>query len=292
MSEIKLIPLCRKTFIKCILIPLLLIMPTSCEQEIVEPVIEETEKFSIAELIQEKSYWEGSQSEFDSSFTTNEEGNIKSKEPESSFSGYIKIRARNGTITSMKSYTNGYPDGDFFEWYENGKLKLKSQFKMGEKHGYFYIWTTKGDIYSQRYFQNDLEDFGRFENEGASVSGKSLASLELAEWQGTGSEFYTKFAGDPNRGGTLHIRETEELYTGTITALDDKGNKEAVLRYLNGKYNGRISKWNLAGTLWNEAEYSRGELVQITLKEGELFNPNQIIDLSEDSTKVSQLFEE
>jgi antitoxin component YwqK of YwqJK toxin-antitoxin module len=74
--------------------------------------------------------------------------------------------------------------------------------------------------------------------------------------------------------------------------LDDKGNKEAVLRYLNGKYNGRISKWNLAGTLWHEAEYSRGELVQITLKEGELFNPNQIIDLSEDSTKVSQLFEE
>ena len=33
--------------------------------------------------------------------------------------------------------------------------------------------TKKGEVYSQRYFQNDLEDFGRFENEGAAESGKS-----------------------------------------------------------------------------------------------------------------------
>ena len=56
----------------------------------------------------------------------------------------------------MKSFSGGYPDGDFFEWYENGKLKTKSQYKMGERHGYFYIWTQKGDVYSQRYFQNDF----------------------------------------------------------------------------------------------------------------------------------------
>ena len=85
-----------------------------------------------------------------------EKQNIKLKENDSAFSGYIKIRARNGTITAMKSFDGGYPDGDFFEWYENGKLKTKSQYKMGEKHGYFYIWTKKGDVYSQRYFQNDL----------------------------------------------------------------------------------------------------------------------------------------
>ena len=263
-----------------------------CEQEdVVEEVVEE-EQFAISDLIQQKSYWEGSNNEFEETFILNDEGNIKLKENDSAFSGYIKIKARNGTITAMKSYTGGYPDGDFFEWYENGKLKIKSQYKMGEKHGYFYIWTQKGDVYSQRYFQNDLEDFGRFENEGAAASGKSLASLELEEWEGTGSEFYIKFAGDPKRGGTLHIRETEELYTGVITALDDSGKKEAVLRYSNGKYDGRISKWNQDGDLWHEAEYSRGELVQITLKNGKPFNPNEIIDLSENPEKVSLLFEE
>ena len=280
-----------KTWLTLSLFPLLILV-IGCEQEIVVEEVEQEEQFAISDFIQQKSYWEGSSIEFEENFILDDEGNIKLKENDSAFSGYIKIRARNGTITAMKSFDGGYPDGDFFEWYENGKLKTKSQYKMGEKHGYFYIWTQKGDVYSQRYFQNDLEDFGRFENEGAAASGKSLASLELAEWEGTGSEFYIKFAGDPNRGGTLHIRETEELYSGIITALDDSGKKEAVLKYTNGKYDGRISKWNQDGDLWHEAEYSRGELVQITLKNGKPFNPNEIIDLSENPEKVSLLFEE
>ena len=271
---------------------LLLFFFVSCEPEIIVEEVEETNQLPIADLIQQKSYWEGSSTEFENSFQIDEEGNIKSKENDSSFSGYIKIRARNGTIISMKSYTSNLPDGDFFDWYDNGKLKFKAQYKMGEKHGYFYIWTKKGDVYSQKYFQNGMEDFGRFENEGASETGKSMASLELAEWEGNGLEFYTKFAGDPKRGGLLHIRETEELYTGIITALDDSGNKEAVLRYSNGKYEGRISKWDADGKLWHEAEYSRGDLVQITLKDGKPFDPNQIIDLSGDDTKVGLLFED
>ena len=267
----------------------------SCEEKTIVEQVQEQEQeqqFPINDLIQQKSYWEGSINEYEETFILDEEQNIKLKENDSSFSGYIKIRARNGTITAMKSYSEGFPDGDFYEWYESGRLKIKSQYKMGDKHGYFYIWTKNGDVYSQRYFQNDLEDFGRFDNEGASASGKSLASLELEEWEGTGSDFYVKFAGDPKRGGTLYIRETEELYTGVITALDDNGKKEAVLRFLNGKYEGRISKWNQDGTLWHEAEYSRGELVQITLKEGKLFNPNEIIDLSENPSSISLLFDE
>ena len=264
----------------------------SCEQEKIAVEVEEAEeRFPISELIQQKEYWEGSNAEFKNTFITDELGNIKLIENDLAFSGYIKIRALNGTITAVKSYTSGYPDGDFFEWYENGNLKLKSQFKMGEKHGYFYIWTKKGVVYSQRYFQNDLEDFGRFENEGASASGRSLASLELAEWEGNGADFYIKFAGDPNRGGTIHIRETEELYSGVITALDDDGQKEAVLRFKNGKYDGRISKWNEEGVLWHEAEYSRGDLVQVTLKDGKPFNANEIIDLSANPEDVGLLFE-
>ena len=264
-----------------------------CGQQVeIKEEEEAEERFSITDLIQSKSYWEGSNSEFEESFSLDEEGNIKLKENDSPFSGYIKIRARNGSITLVKSYSDGYPDGDFFEWYENGKLKLKSQYRMGERHGYFYIWTKKGEVYSQRYFQNDLEDFGRFDSEGAAESGKSLAALDLAEWEGTGAEIYKSFAGDPKRGGTRHIMETEELYTGVITALDDKGKKEAVLRFSNGKYDGRISKWDPDGNLWYEADFSRGDLVQVTLKDGEQFNANAIIDLSEDPSKVSLLFEE
>ena len=282
----------KNKFFIYLLFGILLHFFTSCEQETVQEEIVEVEQFAVSDLIQQKSYWEGSSTEFENAFQISEDEKIKSKENDSPYSGYIKIRARNGTIISMKSYTSGFPDGDFFEWYENGKLKQKSQYKMGEKHGYFYIWTKTGDVYSQKYFQDDMEDFGRFDNEGSSETGRSMASLELAEWEGKGSEFYAKFAGDPKRGGILYIRETEELYTGTITALDDQGNKEAVLRYKKGKYDGRISMWDPNGNLWEEAEYSLGELVQITLKKGKPFNPNEVIDVSDDPEKVSLLFED
>ena len=47
------------------------------------------------------------------------------------------------------------------------------------RHGYFYVWTKDGVVYSRKYFQEDLEDFGRFEDQGASESGKSMAAIEL-----------------------------------------------------------------------------------------------------------------
>ena len=57
------------------------------------------------------------------------------------------------------------------------------------------------------------------------------------------------------------------------------------------KNDGRISKWDENGNLNHEAEYSKGELVQITLKNGKPFDPNQIIDISEDPEMANLLFE-
>jgi len=265
----------------------------SCEQE--EPAnskqVEEPEGLPLSRLIQNEEFWEGSAMEFDEKFIMRDdlfyevEGNY-------SYSGIIKIRAGNGSLAALKSYSRGLPHGDFFNWHENGKLQSKSQFKNGMRHGYFYVWTKDGIVYSRKYFQDDFEDFGRFADQGASESGKSLAALELENWEGTGAQFYKKFAGDPRRGGTLHIRETEELYNGTITALDDKGRKEAVLRYKNGKYQGTISKWNEAEVLWEEAEFDRGKMVEFTIKNGKPFDASQIIDLSKDPAMVDLLFKQ
>ena len=111
------------------------------------------------------------------------------------YSGVIKVRARNGTVAALRGYVEGTPDGDFYEWHENGNLKSKEQYRDGVKHGYFFVWSTKGIVYSRRYFQNGLEDFSRFEDEGVIQSGASLASVELKEWEGSGAQFYQKFAG-------------------------------------------------------------------------------------------------
>ena len=103
-----------KTWLTLSLFPLLILV-IGCEQEIVVEEVEQEEQFAISDFIQQKSYWEGSSIEFEENFILDDEGNIKLKENDSAFSGYIKIRARNGTITAMKSFDGGYPDGDFFE---------------------------------------------------------------------------------------------------------------------------------------------------------------------------------
>jgi antitoxin component YwqK of YwqJK toxin-antitoxin module len=272
---------------------LFLCLALGCEQEEPESPkrVEEPEGLPLSTLIHNEEFWEGSAIEFGEKFVMKDdlfyeaEGNY-------TYSGVIKIRAVNGSLAALKSYSRGVPHGDFFKWHENGKLQSKSQFKNGMRHGYFYIWTKGGIVYSRNYFQEDLEDFGRFPDEGASESGKSLAAIELEKWEGTGAEFYHKFAGDPGRGGTLYIRETEELYNGTITALDDKGRKEARLRYSNGKYQGTISKWNVAEVLWEEAEFDRGEMVEFTIKNGKPFDAALIIDLSKDPSMVDLLFKQ
>ena len=132
-------------------------------------------------------------------------------------------------------------------------------------------------IYSRRYYQDGMEDFSRFEDEGVAQTGASLASVELKEWQGTGPEFYKKFAGDPKLDGRLWIRETEELYNGTITALDDQGRKEAVLRYKNGKYQGTISKWDEDGNLGKKENLTAGFWSLLPSKKVNLLTPTRLL---------------
>jgi len=272
-----------------ILVVIFILGFSSCEQPQVKPKLE---GYPLGKIIQEQSYWEGSSVEAAETFFIDDEQTFCLQETKRAYSGVVKIRARNGTVAAIRSYVNGLPDGDFYEWHENGNLKSKQQYKNGLKHGFFYIWTSKNVIYSRRYYKEGREDFSRFEDEGVAQTGASLASVELKEWEGTGTQFYQKFAGDPKRDGTVWIRETEELYTGTITALDDMGRKEARLNFSKGKYNGTISKWDEEGRLWEEGEFSRGTLVTFTVKEGKPFNPENIIDLSEDSSMTSMLFEE
>jgi len=90
----------------------------------------------------------------------------------------------------------------------------------------------------------------------------------------------------------LYIPSTEEPYNGTITALDDKGRNEAVLRFRNGKYHGTISKWNEEGMLWEEGEFDRGKLVQFSILDGKPFDGNRVIDItdSRDPELVKLLF--
>jgi antitoxin component YwqK of YwqJK toxin-antitoxin module len=263
---------------------------TSCESGQEELPDEAMQGIALQDMLGEEEYWEGNKLEYKELFFINQTDLFCKTDSNKTYSGIIKVRSRKGTIALLESYSSGLKNGDFFEYHDTGKLKSKRQYKQGMRHGYFFEWLNDGTIYSRKYFQDDLEDFGRFDDEGVSTTGKSMAALELATWKGEASDFYFKFAGDPKRGGIIHIRETEELYDGNVTALDNEGRKEAMLRYRKGKYHGTISKWDEKGNLWEEAEYDRGILVAFTIKNGKPFDPTQVIDVSEDPEMVNILF--
>ena len=45
--------------------------------------------------------------------------------------GKEKIYYENGQISSIKNYKNGVVDGEYIEYYLDGKLKLKGSYKNG-----------------------------------------------------------------------------------------------------------------------------------------------------------------
>tara|TARA_B100002019_G_C21176517_1_gene551414 strand:- start:217 stop:1044 length:828 start_codon:yes stop_codon:yes gene_type:complete len=266
-----------------------LVLIVGCDKviEIKDTEVVDEKPFTISELVGGGVFWEGSQSQFKDYFV--EDNTLRIKELDKNFTGTYKVRTRQGVSFSFGTYLNGLKHGDFYTWHDNGKLKSKRQYSYNMRHGYHYEWAHDGKIWSRKKYEDDLEVIGWFEDEGISEQNEDMASYELKDWNGTGKQFYIKFAGDPKEGGFLHIRETGKPYTGKITAFDDFGRKEAVMRFKNGKYEGVISHWDENGRLVDEKEYERGKLITYTIKNGKAFDPNQVITLTEDN--ISMLFE-
>jgi antitoxin component YwqK of YwqJK toxin-antitoxin module len=229
--------------------------------------------------LREGDFWDGFQSDFKSKFHTDDEECLIRTADGIAFNGEITTRIAAGALASRASYLAGRKDGDFFAWYASGALNSKTHFKEGIKEGIEIIWAEDGQELTRKHYIDGVEDINKLKDdeEEDEVWGQTAAAKALAEWTGKGNEFGETFAGDSSRDGTLFIRETEELYTGTITALDDSGKKEAELNFKEGKWDGAITKWDLEGNIWEKGEFTAGKLIGFEIKEGKPFDPNQII---------------
>jgi len=227
-------------------------------------------------------FWDGFVSEFNSAFHTDDDERLIRTEKDTPFTGELTKRIDAGALAARENYLSGQLHGDSFTWHESGVLKSKTHYQEGLKEGLEITWDAEGQELSRKHYIDGLEDITKSQDneEEDEVWGQSTAAKALAKWTGNGNEFGEKFAGDPSRNGTLFIRETEELYTGTITALDDSGKKEAELNFKEGKWDGIITKWDLEGNIWEKGEFTGGNLIGFEIKEGKPFDPNQIIESS------------
>jgi antitoxin component YwqK of YwqJK toxin-antitoxin module len=232
--------------------------------------------------LRDGDFWDGFQSDFKAKFHTDDEERLIRTENDTPFTGELTKRIDAGALAARENYLSGQLHGDSFAWHESGTLKSKTHYQEGLKNGLEIIWDAEGLELSRKHYIDGLEDITKSQEDEDEdeVWGQSAASKALAKWTGNGNEFGEKFAGDPSRDGTLFIRETEELYTGTITALDDSGKKEAELNFKEGKWDGAITKWDLEGNIWEKGEFTAGKLIGFEIKEGKPFDPNQIIESS------------
>ena len=228
--------------------------------------------------LNEGVFWDGFDNEFKAKFQTDDQQRLVRTDGTVAFTGVVTKRTTSGALASKARYLAGLMDGDSFAWHESGHLKSKTQYKAGLKEGLEIIWTEDGQEYSRKNYVDGVEDLSKDANKKETPFGQSPEALALANWKGTGTQFVEKFAGDPGRDGTVYIRKIEELYTGTITALDDAGRKEAELTFKNGLWHGMITKWDLEGKVWEKAEFSKGALIRFHIKSGKAFDPNQVIN--------------
>ena len=229
--------------------------------------------------LKEGDFWDGFETEFQTEFRLDEEKKLVKSEDGTTFSGEVIRRFSNGAISRKSNYQNCLLHGESFTWFETGSMKSRSNFKAGLKEGLELIWTEEGKEYSRKSYIDGIEDLSQENEEGEDTPfGQSTEALALVKWEGNGRQFGEKFAGDPGRGGTVYIRKTEELYSGTITALDDAGRKEAELNFKDGLWDGAITKWDLNGGILEKAQFEDGKLVRFEIKAGRTFDPNQIIN--------------
>jgi antitoxin component YwqK of YwqJK toxin-antitoxin module len=262
-----------------------LVIMVGCELEIrqVEEVVEES-PYTLSDYVMGGVLWEGSERQWKDYFV--EDITLKVKESDKNFTGVFKTRSFRGASLRFGNYLNGLKHGDFYTWHDNGRLKSKKQYSYNMRHGYHYEWAHDGKVWSRKKYEDGLEIIGWFEDEGISENEEDMSSYELRDWNGSASQFYLKFAGDPKEGGFIHIRETGKPYTGKVTAFDNQGKKEAVMRFKNGKYEGVVSYWDENGNLWDEKEYERGKLIAYTIKEGKRYDPTRVIEIQEGAEEI------
>lgn len=64
-----------------------------------------------------------------------------------------------GSVREQGTYLGKKLDGQWMEFFRNGKLKTQAYFENGQKEGTWYVWTEDGEhLYEVKYEDNTLID--------------------------------------------------------------------------------------------------------------------------------------
>ena len=161
-----------------------------------------------------------------------------------------------GTLDNPTNIHRGNKhNGVYEEWYNNGQLKVRQNYKEGKENGLYQSWYSNGQS-SMRctYKDGKLEgDYKRWWNNGELGS---RIEYENNKVNGVYEEWYGK---DRPMSHRTYVNDKQE---GVFEFWHQNGKIYIRENYKNGEREGLSEKWDLEGKLIERAIYVNGELVE------------------------------
>jgi len=139
-----------------------------------------------------------------------------------------------GNLISQVEYKDDKRDGTAYNYYKNGKPKLKVEYKEGKKHGSYSWFYENGNVYKEVEFKEGLKDgIERFYREDGSLKYETPYKEDRP---GTGFVEYG-VSGEPKAylsslEITINVRKGSGGVYSTFFGLTDYSNVKEVYYYL------------------------------------------------------------
>ncbi len=180
-----------------------------------------------------------------------------------------------GGIKCQYHMTGGSLNGEYKEWYKNGKLFLQEYFKDGKREGEHKTWHKNGELYCQEYYKEGNKEgenkrwnhYGQlflqeYYKEGKLINSKHYHNSGILDLEKTLIENNTyELKQYYESTGKLHykVMMRDGKWDGEYISYWDNGKVCTKTTYKNHKKDGEWEYWNEDGILKEKLVYKEGE---------------------------------
>ncbi len=174
--------------------------------------------------------------------------------------GLVKETSSEGKLQKAAHYSDGKLEGSYEEYFENGKLRLRGQYKNDKKHGLFQTWSwSTGKLTSEANYVNDRQHglFRRWDE-----NGKLAIEMTIHEGKEKFRGFFKKY-----EDGVLleHSSWNQGEREGTYKEFWSDGKQKVSGSYRSGQEHGEFTFWNENGFLERKCRFAEGDKTGVEL---------------------------
>lgn len=196
--------------------------------------------------------------------TLRERASYKNGQVEGEFAEYYA----NGRLKETGEIREGKREGEYKKYYENGRLKSIWRFREGELHGLLEEFNEAGSLVRRSPMkegkQHGIEEYfspeGKLTSRSAHINGSSTNDFSQFELDSDSASGQPKVVELFYSSGSLRLRETFEkgIRNGPFEEFHSNGKVKSRGTYLDDKYNGQISWFGSEGELRQSVCYKLG----------------------------------